>query len=60
MDILTVSFDDDKWTIENLVDLKETFMHEQRIRLFQAVQHWGRIMEGEELREYSNVKDSSG
>lgn len=60
MDVLTVSFDEDKWTILNLVDLKETFTHEQRIRLFQVVRSYGSIMEEEENRDHGDVADIGG
>jgi len=64
MDIIKVLLEDDQWQVENLVDLKEALNHEQRIRLFQVMQSYGGIMEGEEvreeLREHSDIADISG
>lgn len=59
MDVLTVSFNDDTWSIENLVDLDETFTSQQRVRLSQVMQGWGSIMEREELREHGDTPDIS-
>ncbi len=59
MDVLTVSFDEDKWTVLNLIDLGEELNSEQRIKMCDVLQRYAQILKELEL-EHSNVPDSEG
>ncbi len=59
IDVLKVSFNDDKWIIENLVHLGEEFNSEQRIKMCDAITRYAQILQELEL-EHSNTPDNSG
>ena len=59
IDVLKISFDKDRWTVETLVDLGETFTFEQRIKMCNAITRYAQILKELEL-EHSNTPDSGG
>ena len=56
VDVLKVSFDKDKWIIENLVHLGEEFNSEQRIQMCDAITRYAQILKELEL-EHSNTPE---